>query len=720
MFLSRLDYALTNLGWLGFLTALYFLCIGVWLAHMLWCRSKAGVWQDRSEIFEEYKTLYQRAVENQEELLEACDIHETQHLRQEALIADLRLKLDESEERCVSLRENAEVDHETILQREKQLQALYDKVAQAQNDTERQKVENAKAAAEYDAKTDSLSTRISDFEITLNRVNNEKRALSKQLGESQNELKGLRGKYAELMQQFADAKEQQATYSKLTVEQKAQVDQLSQQITGLESNLSLTSQEAQEARDLQASSNEELQHLRGKYTDLMQQYATAKEGEASFSKMTEEQQERLNALSDQIQQLEKTLSVSNEANANARQQQEATLSELEAIRGKYAKLMQQYASAKEGEESFYRIDKEHKSLQVHLSELKEEMVSVQGALSAKEGNVRDLSKELSKVRAELQDRTKAVDELRSKHASTTAELDRAYQTLIEKEKVESNLGRVEGQLETARKQLVATRSQLDQSRSDRKATELELADVSDQLLALQGEFETVKEDDERAIATLQEQLEQAEAKLSEIIERPSDADDLTEIVGISRRMEEELNEVEIFRFDQIADWTPEDEVRHELLLKIPGRVRDCAWVEQAKDLLGIALAELSLEDQPEPSKPKVTSYVRALRQYGNLSVKIDEKLGVIFTKRPTQVDDLTVISGIGKVNEKCLRENGVYRLRQIADWNEYNVWAFNQLLEFKGRIEREHWVAQARRLSKQPNSAEPNQTEIKNDQRQAA
>ncbi len=63
-------------------------------------------------------------------------------------------------------------------------------------------------------------------------------------------------------------------------------------------------------------------------------------------------------------------------------------------------------------------------------------------------------------------------------------------------------------------------------------------------------------------------------------------------------------------------------------------------------------------------------------------------------------DDLTKLSVVGpKLAEKLLA-GGVTSFAQIAAWTEEDIAAFDEKLSFKGRIEREGWVAQAQELIK--------------------
>ncbi|MDG3039906.1 50S ribosomal protein L21 [Roseicyclus marinus] len=62
-------------------------------------------------------------------------------------------------------------------------------------------------------------------------------------------------------------------------------------------------------------------------------------------------------------------------------------------------------------------------------------------------------------------------------------------------------------------------------------------------------------------------------------------------------------------------------------------------------------------------------------------------------------DDLKKLSGVGPALEKKLIENGVTSFAQIAAWGADDIAAFDEKLNFKGRIEREGWVEQAKTLA---------------------
>jgi len=63
-------------------------------------------------------------------------------------------------------------------------------------------------------------------------------------------------------------------------------------------------------------------------------------------------------------------------------------------------------------------------------------------------------------------------------------------------------------------------------------------------------------------------------------------------------------------------------------------------------------------------------------------------------------DDLTQISGVGPVIVKKLHDLGVTSFAQIAAWSADDVAAMDEKLNFKGRIDRDDWIAQATELAK--------------------
>ncbi len=68
-------------------------------------------------------------------------------------------------------------------------------------------------------------------------------------------------------------------------------------------------------------------------------------------------------------------------------------------------------------------------------------------------------------------------------------------------------------------------------------------------------------------------------------------------------------------------------------------------------------------------------------------------------KESVSPDNLKKIKGVGEKIELALNDLGVYTFAQIAAWDEKNIKWVDEYLVFKGRIQRDNWVEQAKLLS---------------------
>ena len=72
-----------------------------------------------------------------------------------------------------------------------------------------------------------------------------------------------------------------------------------------------------------------------------------------------------------------------------------------------------------------------------------------------------------------------------------------------------------------------------------------------------------------------------------------------------------------------------------------------------------------------------------------------EPTNLLKEARGGQPDDLKKISGVGPKLEGVLHEIGVFHFDQIAAWGPAEIAYMDDCLSFKGRIERDDWIAQA-------------------------
>jgi len=92
--------------------------------------------------------------------------------------------------------------------------------------------------------------------------------------------------------------------------------------------------------------------------------------------------------------------------------------------------------------------------------------------------------------------------------------------------------------------------------------------------------------------------------------------------------------------------------------------------------------------KPDPAKAK------------RPAVAADGKPELLKKAREGGADDLKLISGVGPKLEGTLNELGFWHFDQVAGWRKKEVEWVDSRLKFKGRIERDGWIAQAKILAK--------------------
>lgn len=83
------------------------------------------------------------------------------------------------------------------------------------------------------------------------------------------------------------------------------------------------------------------------------------------------------------------------------------------------------------------------------------------------------------------------------------------------------------------------------------------------------------------------------------------------------------------------------------------------------------------------------------------SASADDKPASMMDKpRAEGADDLKLISGVGPKLEQTLNELGIWHFDQVAAWKKKDIAWVDERLRFKGRIERDDWMSQAKVLAK--------------------
>jgi len=94
------------------------------------------------------------------------------------------------------------------------------------------------------------------------------------------------------------------------------------------------------------------------------------------------------------------------------------------------------------------------------------------------------------------------------------------------------------------------------------------------------------------------------------------------------------------------------------------------------------------------AKPAPANAVSPTAETGGLPA------GALFERPAGEPDDLKLISGVGPVLEGRLNALGITRFDQIARFKKADIARVDEVLNFKGRIERDEWIKQAKALAK--------------------
>ncbi len=100
-------------------------------------------------------------------------------------------------------------------------------------------------------------------------------------------------------------------------------------------------------------------------------------------------------------------------------------------------------------------------------------------------------------------------------------------------------------------------------------------------------------------------------------------------------------------------------------------------------------------------KPAAKPAKSSAAQSNGKAASAAKSKGPVRLKKPEgTADDLKLISGVGPKLEKTLNSLGFWHFSQIASWTKADVAIVDNELSFKGRIERDSWIKQAKALAK--------------------
>ncbi len=118
----------------------------------------------------------------------------------------------------------------------------------------------------------------------------------------------------------------------------------------------------------------------------------------------------------------------------------------------------------------------------------------------------------------------------------------------------------------------------------------------------------------------------------------------------------------------------------------------------AGSVAGVAVAAAAAAATAKPAAKKAAPKKEAPKADAPAAAAADEgtrPANLLTEAREGGPDDLKKISGVGPKLEGLLHENGVFHFDQIAAWGASEIAYMDDKLSFKGRIERDNWIAQA-------------------------
>ncbi|MEZ6115893.1 MAG: hypothetical protein R3C28_04880 [Pirellulaceae bacterium] len=332
-----------------------------------------------------------------------------------------------------------------------------------------------------------------------------------------------------------------------------------------------------------------------------------------------------------------------------------------------------------------------------LHELALEVESLEDRLAETDEQLSAERKQRQSLAAELQDLQKSLD---SESASQ-----------VQLQQLQTEKTNLETQLQMLKSRLTETSKQRDEAIAAEGATRQIVLELRSELDGRLATLSAVEQRNEEAIADcvtekqmrmkLEEKLRDNSHKLEQLTERLKQFDRM-------RARCAELESAMSEKDSQITVLINEKEKAGQRVAEAERNVIALKAKNDSHEQTILQLQSHRPEDDSESPKTERRDYVtlssfRGLnfglsRSDNDGEMELDSKLGMVYVVPPERKDDLKKISGIASTLEGKLNELGVYRYKQIMEWDDIAVEAFSSLLTFKDRIERDNWIGQARRL----------------------
>lgn len=311
-----------------------------------------------------------------------------------------------------------------------------------------------------------------------------------------------------------------------------------------------------------------------------------------------------------------------------------------------------------------QYDRERKARELAESKLEatrqelDQLQSVDEALGERDTQVRQLQDELRESKRSRDEALAAASSTREIVAELRDELSDRLES-FEISESEKTTALRELQLERQRREQLAEASQ--RWEHEWRLMQQQLNDALEQRTTL----EKLRQESTDRVGSLQQQLEELEARSRESLRRAEQADARSQELLARLDQQEELNR----------------------------RLRSKRFAEReamSGDPRGGSLSFRGIRTK------EMTQ-----RESDEAGIYRDPRFGRLFMQAPHRIDDLTRIPGIDGLLRDALHRLGVYTFRQIMEWDSKNVQEVGRQLGLRDAIDRDDWVGNARRLHHQ-------------------
>ena len=440
------------------------------------------------------------------------------------------------------------------------------------------KMTNLKAHKEvaihkYDSKNDAI-TLVSQEK---NNVDDETIALKYHISKLEQELQSSKMKHVALENEYAYKLKQkeQSFFDRDSVINalKKDLSKLKEQKENEKQSLlnqhGQSSQALQKAQEELAQKEKELEQIEAQKRDIALQshyYETEiknlKESEANLQKKLQELE---HAQSDKSKELQEKLTLALATQTKTNRAYEELEEQKQQLQEKLSSIEETYERKLKTLQDAY----ETKEKELHTLQQKED-----AGREAFEKRLQEHKEHEKNLEVKVQDLEKALRHAKEKEHTLENKIDQALQAQSETKKA----------LETAEKERLEALKQQEPTEHDSDARE-KLVKVTMNNLQYRKEIEALSKENETLKKTIQNSESTSQAK-PKFLEKPNGkVDNLQLIKGIGKTLEETLNHLGVYHFQQIAAWRPQEVTWVNKHLSFSGRIEREEWIKQAKALM---------------------------------------------------------------------------------------------------------------------------------------